>query len=190
MYGFGSTQTGMGERVMLITKTFKFYAAHRNEEIGGKCGNLHGHRYGLKCHFEVCRQNSISTPFALFDERVGRLIKQSYDHGMLIHKGDPLYHTLKQHMRVHNEQFKLKVLEGPTSVENLAYTLFSEISALGFRLVKIEIQETDTSSLDYSLSDWKADRAKFAWRCEVDERDEQSLAPVTLTSAPCAVAVA
>lgn len=174
---------------MLITKAFKFYAAHRNEEIGGKCANLHGHRYGLKCHFEVHRQNSISTPFSAFDERVGRLISQSYDHGMLIHKGDPLYHTLKQHMRAHDEQFKLKLLEGPTSVENLAYTLFSEISALGFCLVKIEIQETDTSHLEYSLSDWKADRAKFAWRCEVDEKDEKALARLTLATAPCAVSV-
>tara|TARA_Y100001978_G_C23575271_1_gene376219 strand:- start:24 stop:569 length:546 start_codon:yes stop_codon:yes gene_type:complete len=149
---------------MIIKKTFKFYAAHRNEEIGGKCANLHGHRYGIECFFEVRRRNSISTPFAEFDERVGSLIKKGYDHGMLIHRGDPLYQTLSEHMRVHGEHLKLKVLDGPTSVENLAYTLFSEISALVFALMKIEVRETDTSVVEYTLSDWKADRAKFAWR--------------------------
>ena len=164
---------------MIIQKTFKFYAAHRNEEIGGKCANLHGHRYEIRCFFEVRRKNSISTPFADFDERIGRLISQSYDHGMLIHKGDPLYKTLKLHMRLHNEHLKLKVLEGPTSVENLAYTLFSEISAIGFRLLKLEVKETDTSALEYSLNDWKTDRAKFAWRCDAEESvDQYSPVPV------------
>ncbi len=82
-------------------------------------------------------------------------------------------------MRLHNEHLKLKVLDGPTSVENLAYTLFSEISAIGFRLLKLEVKETDTSALEYSLNDWKTDRAKFAWRCDAEESvDQYSPVPV------------
>ena len=140
---------------MIISKEFKFYAAHRNEEIGGKCANLHGHRYGLVCKFEVERVNSVSTPFAEFDDHVGRLILEQYDHGMLIHLGDPLYDTLKQHEQTYGESFKLKILDGPTSVENLAHTLFTEISSLGFRLVQLEVKETDTSIVEYTLEDWK-----------------------------------
>lgn len=173
---------------MIIKKTFKFYAAHRNEEIGGKCANLHGHRYGIDCFFEVRRKNSISTPFADFDERVGRLISQNYDHGMLIHRGDPLYRTLKEHMKKHGEHLKLKLLEGPTSVENLAYTLFSEISAIGFSLVKIQVRETDTSVVEYSLNDWKTDRARFAYGRDTAEGDEQRLqqpAPVASYASAC-----
>lgn len=48
---------------MIIRKEYKFYAAHRNEELEDKCRNLHGHRYGLVCHFEVERDGSISTLF-------------------------------------------------------------------------------------------------------------------------------
>ena len=140
---------------MLISKEFKFYAAHRNEEIGGKCANLHGHRYGLVCKFEVERVNSVSTPFAEFDNHIGRLIAEQYDHGMLIHRDDPLYNTLKRHEQEHGEKFKMKILGGPTSVENLAHTLFTEISALGFRLVQLEVKETDTSTVEYTLEDWE-----------------------------------
>ena len=172
---------------MIIKKSFKFYAAHRNEEIGGKCANLHGHRYGIECFFEVRRQNSISTPFAEFDERVGRLISENYDHGMLIHRADPLYRTLNEHMQTYGEHLKLKLLEGPTSVENLAYTLFSEISAIGFQLLKIEVRETDTSVVEYTLSDWKSDRAKFAWGRDATEggADHLQLAPVASYANAC-----
>lgn len=40
---------------MIIQKDYKFYAAHRNEELQDKCRNLHGHRYGINCFFEVER---------------------------------------------------------------------------------------------------------------------------------------
>ena len=55
---------------MIIQKQYKFYAAHRNETLDDKCSNLHGHRYGLKCHFEVERDGSISTLFGDFDARI------------------------------------------------------------------------------------------------------------------------
>ena len=86
---------------------------------------------------------------------MGRLIAEQYDHGMLIHRDDPLYDTLKRHEQEHGENFKMKILSGPTSVENLAHTLFTEISALGFRLVQLEVKETDTSTVEYALEDWE-----------------------------------
>ena len=86
------------------------------------------------------RVNSVSTPFAEFDDHVGRLIAEQYDHGMLIYRGDSLYSTLKRHEREFNEEFKMKILDGPTSVENLAHMLFTEITELGFRLVQLEVK--------------------------------------------------
>ena len=44
---------------MIIQKQYKFYAAHRNETLQDKCRNLHGHRYGLRCHFEVERDGDM-----------------------------------------------------------------------------------------------------------------------------------
>ena len=41
-------------------------------------------------------------------------------------------------------------------MENLAQRLFSEISALGFRLERLEVQETDTSTVIYTRRDWLA----------------------------------
>ena len=48
------------------------------------------------------------------------------------------------------DTLKLKCFDAPTSVENLAHQLFSEISAMGFRLERLEVQETDTSTIVYA----------------------------------------
>jgi 6-pyruvoyltetrahydropterin/6-carboxytetrahydropterin synthase len=146
---------------MIIRKEYKFYAAHRNEELNDKCRNLHGHRYGLSCFFEVERMGSISTLFADFDRVIEPFVKSEYDHAMLIHVQDPLFDTLQDHMLRTGEDLRLKVLERPTSLENLAYQLFSEITELGFRLAKIELRETDTSVLFYTRDDWISDNRRF-----------------------------
>lgn len=147
---------------MIIQKDYKFYAAHRNEELDDKCRNLHGHRYGLRCFFEVERNGSISTLFGDFDSKVEPLLKSQYDHAMLINVNDSLYATLLDHTRRTGESLRLKTLEAPTSVENLAHKLFTEITDLGFRLAKIEVRETDTSLLTYTREDWVADNRRLA----------------------------
>lgn len=143
---------------MLIEKEYKFYAAHRNETLTDKCRNLHGHRYGVKCVFRVTRQGSLTTLFADFDDLIEPLLKRDYDHGMLIHEGDPLLPYLQQYMNETGDALKLKVLDAPSSVENLAYTLFTEIIALGCDLERLEIKETDSSVVVYQRSDWEADQ--------------------------------
>jgi hypothetical protein len=51
----------------------------------------------------------------------------------------------------------MKLFEAPTSVENLAYQLFTEITELGFRLNRLEVRETDTSVVIYTREDWVED---------------------------------
>jgi 6-pyruvoyltetrahydropterin/6-carboxytetrahydropterin synthase len=147
---------------MIIQKEYKFYAAHRNEELQDKCRNLHGHRYGLRCHFEVERTGSYSTLFADFDDRIEPFLRDEYDHSMLIHVNDPLHETLQQHCERTGEQFKMKRFSGPTSVENLAHQLFTEITNMGFRLKQLEVRETDSSVVTYTREDWVADNRYFA----------------------------
>lgn len=149
---------------MIIEKQYKFYAAHRNETLPDKCSNIHGHRYGLRIHFEVERDGDISTLFGDFDAKIEPWLKEFYDHGMLINSADPLHETLQQHMERTGEKLKLKVIQGPTSVENLAWVMFSEITAMGFRLDRIEIQETDTSTISYTRNDWVNDNRHFGAR--------------------------
>ena len=147
---------------MIIQKQYKFYAAHRNETLQDKCRNLHGHRYGLRCHFEVERDGDISTLFGDFDSQIEPWLKENYDHGMLINIHDPLYETLQQHMLRTGETLRLKVLDGPTSVENLAWMMFTEITEMGFRLSHVEVRETDSSVISYTREDWIRDNRYFA----------------------------
>lgn len=157
---------------MIIRKEYKFYAAHRNETLRDKCSNIHGHRYGLRIHFEVEREGDISTLFGDFDARIEPYLKETFDHGMLINRHDPLYQTLIDHCARTGEQFRLKVFDGPTSVENLAWIMFSEITAMGFRLDRLEIQETDTSTLIYTRNDWVQDNRVFTANKDVQPADQ------------------
>ncbi|HCP11582.1 MAG TPA: hypothetical protein DIT89_04550 [Planctomycetaceae bacterium] len=149
-------------QLMIIQKEYKFYAAHRNETLKDKCSNLHGHRYGVRCFFEVERDGEISTLFGEFDGRMEPWIKEHYDHGMLINVNDPLYESLQEHCRRTGEQLKMKLFNGPTSVENLAWMLFTEVTDMGFRLAQLEIRETDTSVISYTREDWIRDNRLFA----------------------------
>ena len=81
---------------------------------------------------------------------------------MLVNRHDTLYQSLVDHMARTGESLRLNVFERPTSVENLAHKLFTEITDLGFRLARIEVQETDTSVLTYTREDWIADNRLFA----------------------------
>lgn len=145
---------------MIIQKQYKFYAAHRNEQLADKCRNLHGHRYGLTCFFEVERDGALSTLFGDFDAKIEPLIKENYDHSFIVNRHDPLYETIVQHGVKHDEPFRMKVLDFPSTVENIAFQLFTEITELGFRLNRIELRETDTSVIEYTRDDWVADCRK------------------------------
>ena len=142
---------------MIIRKQYRFYAAHRNETLQDKCRNLHGHRYGLLCYFEVERDGDISTLFADFDDQIEPWLKERYDHAMLINVHDPLYDSLQMHMQRTGEQLRLTEFDRPTSVENLCHRLFTEITRMGFRLAKLEVQETDSSVVSYTRDDWVTD---------------------------------
>ena len=153
---------------MIIQKDYKFYAAHRNEELQDKCSNLHGHRYGLRCFFDVERGGAISTLFGDFDGKIEPFLASEYDHAMLINVNDSLYETLIDHMQRTGESLRLKEFDGATSVENLAYKLFAEITEMGFRLDRIEVRETDTSVIAYTREDWVSDIRYFSRNVPVD----------------------
>lgn len=142
---------------MIIQKEYKFYAAHRNEQLDDKCRNLHGHRYGVTCFFEVERRGSLSTLFGDFDSKVEPFLKSQYDHSLMIHSGDPLFPFLQDYVEKTGDKLRLNVFDAPTSVENLAYKLFTEITEMGFRLNRLTVRETDSSVIEYSREDWIAD---------------------------------
>jgi 6-pyruvoyltetrahydropterin/6-carboxytetrahydropterin synthase len=105
----------------------------------------------------VERTGAISTLFGDFDQLIEPLLKEEYDHAMLIHVADPLYETLLGHTERTGEFLRMKLFDAPTSVENLAYQLFTEITELGLRLNRLEVRETDTSVVIYTREDWVED---------------------------------
>ena len=147
---------------MIIQKEYKFYAAHRNQQLQDKCRNLHGHRYGLTCFFEVERTGALTTLFSDFDSKIEPFLKAEYDHGMMIDAADPLYGVLAEYVQRTGDELKLKVFSRPTTVENLAYQLFTEITEMGFRLSRLEIRETDSSVVQYTREDWVQDTRRYA----------------------------
>lgn len=125
---------------MTITKHFKFYAAHRNEEIGGKCATIHGHRYGVAVTVAEARNGSVTMLFEDIEKRVKPLL-ELLDHSLLLHTADPAREALLASgacCRVYEVPF-------PTSAENMAEHILAELLAAGLNVVELSLQETDTS---------------------------------------------
>ena len=145
---------------MEIRKQYKFYAAHRNEELEGKCQNIHGHTYRVALFFEnsIGENGNIGVLFEDFDEVFEPYFK-IYDHSMLINRKDPLCECLEKFKSETGSSLKMVVFNRPTSVENLAHRIMnfcSYIKNKRIKVNKIEIQETDSSTVVYSKEDWIA----------------------------------
>lgn len=146
---------------MLIKKTYKFYASHRNRDMQKtKCFSVHGHRYGVTLIFNVQRdtlKRDITVPFEAY-EYIETYFKQKWDHAHMIDKDDPLYPTLSDP----ELGMRLVVLERIPSVENICYEVFGDIVDLGYTgLVQLEIQETDTSTVIYNVQDFQKDQDEY-----------------------------
>ena len=168
----GLPQRFESERVMIIKKEYKFYAAHRNAQLSDKCRNLHGHRYGIVVHFEVERDGALSTLFGDFDAKIEPHLKEHYDHGLLIDVNDPLFPYLQSYVEETGDALRFNKFDVPTTVENLAYKLFCEFTEFGFRIERVEVRETDTSVISYTREDWIADSRRAATLAEAPTRIE------------------
>lgn len=129
-----------------ITKEFRFYAAHRNEEVGGKCANIHGHRYGLTVTVEEPRNGSVTMLFEQLEQYVEREIVGYADHALLLNRDDPCADALVNS----GACGKVFWMDGPTSCENLAELFFSMLRSVGANVVSLTLKETDTSSVTVS----------------------------------------
>jgi len=137
----------------IIRKKYHFYAGHRNEDLIDKCFSPHGHSYFVNCWFDLPLgdDGNITVLFGDIDNLVEPIIKGEYDHSFLMHKNDPLYKCFKDFCKEQGCEFKMKVFDEPTSVENLAKKLYNEIrDRTNLNLIKIEVKETTSSAIEYS----------------------------------------
>lgn len=129
--------------MITVTKEFHFYAAHRNEEIGGKCGNIHGHRYGLTVTVEEPRNGSVTVLFEQLEKWVEFEIVGLADHSLILNREDPCADALV----ASGACGKIFWISGPSSCENLAELFFSMLQSAGANVVSLTLKETDTSSV-------------------------------------------
>ncbi len=147
---------------MQIKKEYKMYCGHRNQDLKDKCFRPHGHDYKIFIVFNVERHGSISTLFNDFDCKIEPMLKDEFDHRMLIDKNDPLLDYFKQYQEDGKGDLGLKILPFATSVENVCYYLFKEIiTRFDFDLNRIELQETRSSTVIYTKEDFLKDQEYF-----------------------------
>ena len=130
---------------LTIEKKYHFYAAHRNELAGEKCGRIHGHTYNVKCYFQFSQINEggVTCLFSRIDFLVEPIIKE-YCHWFLLYEKDPLVDVLE----LAGEKYKKLPFE--TSAENMAIWLFTRIeNETELPIVKIELAETKSSNVIY-----------------------------------------
>jgi len=75
-----------------ITRKLEFDAGHRVLEHGGKCRNLHGHRYVAEVTVESDELDKLGmvVDFSEVKRLVGGWIDEHWDHNMILHPDDPL----------------------------------------------------------------------------------------------------
>ncbi len=136
--------------------------AHRNQDLQNtKCARPHGHFYKIFMHFHTQRNGNISTLFEDFDKHIEPLLKDEYDHRMLIDKNDPLFDLLKKNEDAIGD-LGLKVMPFATSVENLCFFLFHEVKGrFSLPICELHIQETQTSTVVYTQVDYLNDLRSF-----------------------------
>lgn len=87
-------------------------------------------------------KNGLTMLFSDVDNIVEPIIKQ-YDHYFLVHDKDPLVDVLN----LANEPFIKLPFE--TSAENMSIWIFNEIKRAGLPITRIELAETESSTIIY-----------------------------------------
>ena len=132
-----------------ITKSYHFYASHRNETLTDKCYSLHGHNYRVKVVLQFhdpSNKESVTMLFSDIDNFIEPIIKE-LDHASLWNSNDPFFKDIKKYL----DQYGMKYVEWdyPTSVENMSKYLYSRIARKGLPIRRILIQETESSIVTY-----------------------------------------
>lgn len=125
---------------MEVIKTFRFYAAHRNQFLEGKCFNLHGHTYHLVVSVMEPMKDSITILFEDLEKKVAPLIN-ILDHSLLLDYDDPAKEALVNS----GACGKVNFFHGPTSVENTISYCMQYLLNLGLNVTELTLSETDSS---------------------------------------------
>lgn len=127
----------------VVSKAFRFYAAHRNTDVPGKCESIHGHTYRLAVRVFGKMSGSISIPFEQIEQAVAPLIER-LDHSLLLWKDDPA----KAALIASGACSKVYELPTQTSCERLAEHIMAELVNAGLNVESVALLETETSGVE------------------------------------------
>lgn len=130
---------------MKVLKKYHFYAAHRNEYLQNKCRNLHGHTYYVEVRLSmgIVNENGVTILFEEIDNLISPII-ESFDHSTLINSADSDLLAALEPLNM-----KLKILDCPTSAENISKALYNDIKKVGLPVTEVLLQETTSSKVIY-----------------------------------------
>ena len=112
---------------MIITKRFRFEAAHRLPRYEGPCFHLHGHSYELQVSLEmpVDPQTGMTLDFFVLEQKVKERILDRLDHRNI------------------ND-----TMENPTA-ENIAIWIWDQLKPQFPAMMEVKLYETPDSSVIY-----------------------------------------
>lgn len=135
---------------MIVSRAFRFYAAHRNYLIADKCANLHGHRYGLEVEVQPPSLDGagVSVLFGDLEAMLAPVVAQ-YDHSLIISSDDPAKDALLDSQACG----KTIIIDTPSSAEHLCLRLLKECVEVCEHVVAVTLRETDSCTVRMDKDD-------------------------------------
>jgi len=144
---------------MRITKIVEFDAGHRVPSHGGKCRNMHGHRYRLEVTFrgevKPVRNRSDDGMVADFGDLKAMIVQhvaEPWDHAFLVYEGDTevreLLSCLPQHKTVVLHMIPTAENLAQIALEVLETALKDRYSFGTFVVDRVRLYETPNSYAD------------------------------------------
>ena len=134
-----------------LTTEHSFDSAHFLAGYDGKCGNLHGHRWGvlLTVQSETLRedrqQKGMCVDFAELKKDL-RTELDALDHVLIIEQGSLRESTMKA---LQEEKFQVVEMPFRPTAENFARYFYELFTLKGYPVAKVEVYETPNNSAVY-----------------------------------------
>jgi len=124
------------------TRRLEWDAAHRVTLHGGKCRNLHGHRYAAEVTVRgQVPEDGMVLDFGIIKTELGSWIDDNWDHGALLSYRDAELHDLCD-----KQGWKVWIMSGEPTAETIAEELFIQatnmVDGKGLAVERIRVYET------------------------------------------------
>ena len=132
-----------------VSKQTHFDAAHRLPKHGGKCRNLHGHRWVVTFHARADELNDqgMVRDFGAFRVLQNR-IDREFDHSLLIGPGDEELGKVAVDLAT-----KVVFLTTDSTAENLAAMFYNMAFDEGIPVSRVDVEESPGSMASYGHTD-------------------------------------